>query len=272
MNEKGRHSQRMASVCAIAILVSLLLLLPIGGSFADYMNAANAPDAESTRYAEISTFNMDTKAFKSDSSWKSYYIWKNATGYLNYNNVTHSAGVISVAENSTVNNGITGNISWTQMYPYFEIYFDYTAKQAYDDNVVRIWLQLSSLYVSANAYARTITLSAGDVTFYTTTLAKTDTDNTIDTNITVDVNDLRSAIINAQNNSFWKLTITSQDTTLSIAGSGMLAYNCNKLIGRDDALYLVVGLAAAAAFAGVFLVQPKYSLPFGGQKERKGGY
>jgi hypothetical protein len=251
-------------------MVGLICLFPIGGAFADWINLSNAPDAEDSKYTELAatTFDMDSKAFKATGSYKSYYVWKNATSVTNYNNVTHTAGVISVTENSTVGNNAT--ITWSAMHPYFSIYFDWTAKQAYDNHVVRIHLYIGSLYVAAHAYARTITLSAGGQTFYTTTLAQTDADNYIDENFTINVNDLRRAIIDAGTNSYFHLQITAQDKSLTIAGSAMYKYNCTKLFGRDDALFFVGGLACALALAGIFLVQPQYSLPFGGK--RKGGF
>jgi len=272
--EKNRKSQRMVTVLALAILLGLLVIWPAGGGFADWMNAQNAPSDESTRYTEITsqtgvTFNMDSTQFKTSGSYKSQYVWKNTTGYVNYNNVTHTAGVISVTEQSTAGNNVSveTSLSWAQMYPEFRIWFDYTAKAAYKDNVVRIRLYISGIYVSAHSYARTITLSAGGITFYTTSIAKDETKNYIDENITVNVNDLRRAIIADGDLSYFKLVITAQDTTLTIANSAMYCYNVNKWFQRDDGLFFVGAFACAITFAGIFLVQPKYSLPFG----KKGG-
>jgi hypothetical protein len=273
-----RKSQRWATILAIAVLASLLVLLPVGGSFADGLNAINAPEEEADRYVEITsqdgvTFDMDSTSLKSSDGFESYYIWYNSSNVKNYNNISHSSGVVSVESTSTAENAINGNISWDDGLPYFELYFDYSAQDAYDDNVVRIWLQLDNLYQSSNNYARDIVLSAGGVTFYSKTISKDDTDGSLDENITINVNDLREAIINEGEDSYFCLKITAQDTSLSFAGSGLYNYNVTRLFSRNDALYLVSGLATAISFAGVFLVSPKYSLPFGKTKSsKKGGY
>ena len=101
---------------------------------------------------------------------------------------------------------------------------------------------------------------------------KTDTEGDLDVNITLDVNLLRQSIINKGINSYWCLKITAQDTSLTLAGSGMYTYNVTKLTGRDEALLFVGAIVCAITFAGVFLVQPGYSLPFGSRKSSGGGY
>jgi len=277
----ARKSQRMAAFCALCILLLLLIPFPVGSQLADWLNGSLAPTDETNRYAEITgqtgvTFDMDSTAFRSGvSDYSSYYVWQNTTGYTNYNNVTHTAGVISVEANSTagndVTNATTGKLDWDEMHPEFRIYFDYTAKEAYDDNVVRIHLYISSIYVSAHQEARTITLSAGGITFFTTTRAKTDTHSYLDENISIDVNALRNAIINGGEKSYWKLTVTAQDTTLSIAGSAMYNYNISKLTSRDDGLFIAGLIGAVLVWAGVFLVQPRYSLPLGNKGGNKSG-
>jgi len=274
---QARKSQRWAAIMAVCILTGLLILMPVGGAFADWLNSTNAPSEEEKRYDEITgqtgvDFDMDKTPFKNSGDYKSYYIWKNETGEKNYNNVTHTNGVISVQQKSTAGNAIEGNISWNEMDPYFEIWFDYTAKEAYDDNVVRCRLYVTGIYVPAHKKDRTITFSAGDVEFYSVTIEKDDTDNTVDKNITINVNDLRRAIINKGDQSYFKLVVTAQDTTMSIAGSAMYNYNCTKLFGRDDGLFFIGALCSAITFAGVFLVQPRYSLPFGGKKGKGGGF
>lgn len=276
-NDDIRRSQRYSAMLAVAILASLVIIFPIAGNAADYLNGVNAPEDEDNRFSEITsqtdvTFDMDSTALKTGDGFKSYYVFYNASGYKNYCNITHTAGVASVTSTSTAGNAITGNISWDDGLPYFELYFDYTAQDAYDDNVVRIWLQLDNLYQSSNNYARDITLSAGGITFYETTISKTDTDGDLDQNITIDVNDLREAIINKGDDSYFCLKITAQDTTLTFAGSGYYAFNVTKLMNRDDALYFIGAIATALAFAGIFLVQPRYSLPFGQKTSKKGGY
>lgn len=272
-----RRSQQAAAILAIIILSSLLLMFPVGGGFADYLNSIQAPEDETLRFKEANSwstidFDMDATAFKSNSGFKSYYVWYNTTGYKNYNNVTHTSGVISVNPTSTAGNTIASNISWSQGDPYFEIVFDYTAKQMYDDNICKILLKLDSLYVSSHPKARTVTLTAGDVTLYSTTIAKTDTEGDLEQNITLDANKLREAIINKGIKSYLTLKITGQDTTLTIAGSKTYTYNVTKLTGRDEALFFIGAITVAITFAGVFLVQPGYSLSFGRKNGKGGGY
>ena len=262
----------MAALCAICIIIGLLIPFPVGGQLADWLNGSLAPATESTRYKEVSTFNMDGDLFRTrQDTYSSQYVWKNTSGYTNYNNVSHTAGTISVTEASTAGNNVTGNQSWAQMYPEFHIYFDYTAKDAYADNVAKISLYISNIYVASHPYARTITFSVGDVTLFTTTKSQTDTKNYIRENMTIDVNDLRQAIINKGDNAYFKLVLTAQDTTLSIANSGMFAYNVTKLTSRDDGLYIAGIIGCILVWAGIFLVQPKYNLPFPTKKSGKTG-
>lgn len=277
----ARRSQRMAAFCALCILGLLIIPFPVGGQLADYLNGSLAPTDTDSRFTKIAgqddvTFDMDSTAIRTGvSDYSSYYVWQNSTGYTNYCNVTHTAGVVSVTSSSTAGNDVTdatNGSDWTEMHPEFRIYFDYSAKEAYEDNVVRVRLYLSNLYVSGNTEARTITLTAGGVTFYTTTIGETDTDNYKDTNITIDVNDLRRAIINAGDQSYFKLTVTAQDTSLSFAESAMYNYDVTKLTDRDDGLLVAGVIAVALAWAGVFLVQPRYSLPIGNKGKGKGGF
>jgi len=276
---KNRKSQRKAAVVAVAILMGLLITWPIGGGFADWANASNAPTDAADRYEAVATqdtvtFDMDATAFKNSGSYKSYYIWENASGDVHYSNVTQTAGVLTVTATSTANLAIIGNISWN-VNPYYRLYFDYTAKQAYDDNVVRIRLYLNGVYVAAHEEARTITLTSGGITFFTKTLPKTDTDAYIDENVTINVNDLRRAIVNspgAGEEAYFMLKITAQDTTLSILNSMAYAYKVTKLTQRDDALFLVGVIAVAATAIGIFAVQPQYSIPIGKTGPKKGGF
>ena len=269
-SDNERTSQRKSAIVAIASVVAILLILPMGAGLADWQNEGGAPDAEGTRYAEITgqtgvTFDMDSTAFKNSGSFRSYYVWENASGDVHYSNVTHTAGVLSVTVNATSGLNSSAYLSWAVAKPYYSLYLDYTALDAYNDNVVRIRLYISSLYVAANPYARTITLSAGGQTFYTTTLAKTDTDSYIDENITVGVNDLRRAIIEdgGGKTAFFNLKVTAQDTTLSIANSAMFAYSVTKLVQRDDYLMIFAAITMGALFVGSALVLPGVSLPIG---------
>lgn len=277
----ARKSQRMAALCALSIMVLLILPFPIGGSLADSVNGSLAPKDESDRFTEITgqdgvTFDMDSTSIRTGvNEYSSYYVWQNSSGYTNYCNVSHTAGVVSVTATSTSGASVsdaTNGSDWTEMHPEYRIYFDYTAQDAYDDNVVRIRLYLSNIYCSGNEEARTITLSAGGVTLYTKTLAESDTDNYIDTNITVDVNDLRQAIINDGYQSYFKLVVTAQDTSFSFANSAMYNYDITQLMQRDDGLFIAGVMAVVLVWAGIFLVQPKYSLPLGKKGKSKGGF
>ena len=277
-----RRSQRMAAFAAVCILVGLCLIIPIGASTADWLNSAWAPTAESSRYAETSgqdgvTFDMDSTAFKDTGSYDSCYIWYNASGDKLYSNITHTAGVLTVTTESTSGNAtgnITNDLAWTGNLPYYQIYFDYTALQLYQDNAVRIRLYVSNIHVAAHEKTRTITLSSGGVTLYTTTIASTDTDNYIDENITLNVNDLRHAIINTGGGeeAYVKLIVKGVDDSLSIANCAVFAYNSSNLVARDDPLYIFAAIAIGFAFLGAWAVQPQNSIPMVGRGPQKGGW
>jgi hypothetical protein len=178
---------------------------------------------------------------------------------------------------------------WDNGFPYWEVYFNYTAKDAYDDGVVKFALNLGAAASWENATGGkqllskpdssdddrevvTVTFSAGGVTFFSETLA-TSSDGDVEENITVDVNDLRMAIMNSGVESFFKLKVTGHDVRpIDMTGSAFYSYNVNKLFGRDDGLYIVSMISVICAALGIFLVQPRYSLPFGNVKTRKRGY
>jgi hypothetical protein len=89
-------------------------------------------------------------------------------------------------------------------------------------------------------------------------------DGEIEVNFTVATNDLRQAIMTAGAESYWKLTVRGHDIRpISISASSFQSYNVNRLFGRDDGLYLVSMVSVIAAALGIFLVQPRYSLPIG---------
>jgi len=277
-----RKGQRMAAVSAVLIIVGLLLILPVGGSCADWVNGAMAPSAEGTRYAETVgqdgvTFNMDSTAFKDTGSFDSCYVWYNASGDKLYSNITHTAGVLTVTTESTSGNNtgnITADLSWAGNLPYYQIYFDYTALNLYQDNAVRIRLYIANIHVAAHEKTRTITLSAGGVTLFTTTIPSTDTDNYIDENITLNVNDLRNAIINTDGGetAYLKLIVKGVDNSLSVANSAVYAFNSSNLVARDDPVYIFAALAIAVAFVGAWAVQPHNTIPIGKGKPRAGGF
>ncbi len=267
-----RKSQRASTIAALAIVVGLLLCWPAAAGFADWMNESNAPDVGETnaRFVEADSwdtvsFNMDSTALKDTGSFDSQYVWENASGDTLYSNITHSAGVITTTAESTVGAvGIVGNISWTSAIPYYEIYFAYTAKQAYEDNVVQIWLQVDGIS-NTESKAKSVALTVGGVTLYSKSIAATDNDDDIDENITINANDLRRAIIdddNGGNTAYFKLKVVgAKHTGLTFAGSAMYTYNAQSLMGRDEPLILMGALVCAITAIGIFVVQPKYSMP-----------
>jgi len=216
---------------------------------------------------------------KDDGSFDSRYVWENASGDVLYSNITHTAGVVSVTTECTLGNttgNITNDLSWSSAIPYYEIYFDYTAKQAYDDNIAQIWLVIDGISNSDDK-AKSVTLSANGVTFYSKSIAASDNDDDIDQNITVNANDLRRAIIedeNGGNTAYFMLKIVgAKNTGVTFAGSGMYTYNATSLMGRDDPLTFAGVLVVAITAIGIFLVQPKYSLPIGKSgKPMRGGF
>jgi len=275
-NKDARHAQRMSALLAICIIVGILIVLPIGGGFADWMNATNAPtDSVNNRYEEITqqtgvTYDIDSTQFKSTAGYRSYWIWENNSGYLNYNNVTQSAGVISTARISTAGNDLypanvsnSTNNTWA-MTPYYKIYLDYTAYQAYADNVVRIVFNMTGFTGFKTGVARSITLEAGGVTFFTLSRAATDGETLVAESVEIDTNDLRRAIIESGDTSFFVLTIKNVGYSgANIVNSHVQAYHVEKLAQRDDGILIVGALAVGICIAGIFLVQPKYNLPIG---------
>jgi hypothetical protein len=280
----ARRSQRMAALCAICILVALVIPFPIGAQFADWMNETMAPAELDDKYELISaqgtgsevTFVMETTSFRDvGSDYGSYYVWANDTGITQYNNVTHTAGAISVAAaGSGGHTANTTNIDSDEMIPRFEIYFDYTAKEAYADNLVRIHFVLTGVEPHA-AYdtATVVTLSVGDVTLYTETIPKTSSKNIINTTFDISTNDLRRAIISDGDTSYFYLEVVGQDPTgLSFAGSEMECYAVSKLMQRDDGILIASVIAVAIVWLGIFVVQPRFSMPFGKKNITKGGF
>jgi hypothetical protein len=271
-----RRAQRYAAMSAAMILVALLVMWPVGGAAADWLNSTWAPTDEADRYQTVDTqddvdFVMETGALKASGDEMSYYIWENSSGDVHYNNISNSAGSISVdSDTATSGVDITGNRSWNVL-PYFRIYFDYTALEAYEDNVVQIRLHIQQLDPSQDK-SRSITLSAGGVTFYSKSISASDTTDEIDKNITIDANQLREAIINAGEKSYFKLIVKGVDDTIDISGSTMYTFASSNLVERDDPLMLFGALTIAATYLGIIAVQPHNSLPFSKKGTKKGGF
>jgi hypothetical protein len=298
----NRKAQNMAALLALILLLGIVLPIPIGAGFADWVNGINAPDDLDNRYTEIgsitgqTSFDFDTDALETGTGYKPYFYWWNDTdATLNKHNVTMSTHKLTADQFSTDLNEYNNSLStddgpeWDNGFPYWEVYFNYTAKDAYDDGVVKFALNLGAAASWENATGGkqllskpdssdddrevvTVTFSAGGVTFFSETLA-TSSDGDVEENITVDVNDLRMAIMNSGVESFFKLKVTGHDVRpIDMTGSAFYSYNVNKLFGRDDGLYIVSMISVICAALGIFLVQPRYSLPFGNVKTRKRGY
>jgi hypothetical protein len=296
----NRKAQNMAALLALILLMGIVLPIPIGAGFADWMNNLNAPDNVDTKYTEISTFDWDTDALYTGTGYKPYFNWWNDTDATkNKHNVNMSAHKLTADFLSTDGNQYANNYSvydsakdspdrWDNGIPYWEVYFNYTAKQAYDEGVIKFEIALTSAATWENVSGGkgllsqpeegedkevvTITLSAGGVEFYTETLS-TSGDGDVEAEALVDINDLRTAIMNGGAQSYFTLRVTGHDVRpIDMTDSAFMTYNVPKLFGRDDALYIVSMISVICAALGIFLVQPRYSLPFGGEKTRKRGY
>lgn len=306
-----RKAQNMAALLAIIILIGIILPIPIGAGFADWMNSVNAPVSIDEKYTEISEFDWDGSNLETSTGYKPYFYWWNASGNTNKHNVSMSTKLLTANGASKDDNNVylmnatyptladDSEADWDEGIPYWEVYFNYTAKDAYADNVIRIGLTLDSPNDWASggsnvtkgdsllSYADytddadevktcTVELSAGDVVFFSKTLSYSgDEDGEIEKNFTIDVNDLRTAIMNQGAQSYWKLKVRGHDIRpIDMDGCSFQSYNVNRLFGRDDGLYLVSMVSVICAALGIFLVQPRYSLPIGntqtGSRKRRG--
>jgi hypothetical protein len=305
-----RKAQNMAALLAIIILIGIILPIPIGAGFADWMNSVNAPVSIDDKYAETDQFDWDGAALETSTGYKPYFYWWNASGNTNKHNVTMDTRALTAAGTSKDDNNVylmnasyasisdDSEVDWDEGIPYWEVYFNYTAKDAYADNIVRIGIALDSVNTWASGGSNvtkgdsllsygdytddadevktcTVELSAGDVVFYSKTLSYSgDEDGEIEVNFTIETNDLRQAIMNGGAQSYWKLKVRGHDIRpISMDGSSFQAYNVNRLFGRDDGLYLVSMISVICAALGIFLVQPRYSLPIGntnGTRKRRG--
>lgn len=296
----NRKAQNMAALLALVLLMGIVLPIPIGAGFADWINDLNAPDTVDLKYTEISTFDLDTDDLYAGTGYKPYFNWWNDTDATkNRHNVSMSAHKLTADFLSTDGNQYANNYSvyadpddspdeWNNGIPYWEVYFNYTAKQAYEDGVIKFELALTSAATWENVSGGkgllsqpeagddrevvTVTFSAGGIEFYTETLS-TSGDGEVEAEVLVDINDLRTAIMNGGAQSYFTLRVTGHDVRpIDMTDSAFLTYNVPKLFGRDDALYITSMISVICAALGIFLVQPRYSLPFGGEKTRKRGY
>lgn len=313
-----RKAQNMAALLALIILIGVILPIPIGAGFADWMNSVNAPVEIDDKYTEINTFDMDDAALEDGTGYKPYFYWVNASGDQQKHSVYMNGGFITAANVSKDDDqayimvpnyedvaeallGDDSHVEWEgNPDPHWIVYFNYTAKDAYEDNVVRMKLNITSASESdADLLPSNVTIAGKGliscseddatrdketctVTFtaegmdgtplYKKTLSA-DGDGDVEELITIDTNWLREAVMNEGATSFFKLEIWGHDIRdVDISDSEMQSYNVNRLFGRDDGLYLVAMISVISAALGIFLVQPRYSLPIGntGTRKRRG--
>jgi hypothetical protein len=293
-----RKAQNMAALLALVILIGVILPIPIGAGFGDWLNSTNAPTNIDLKYKEIATFSVTGDALLDITGYRPVFVWWNdsSDGQQNKHNASMTASVLSATHKSNVdsewqyyNNTDTADNGpeWDNGVPYWDVYFNYTAKAAYADNVIQLGIKMTAAnaLVSAGTADKTevvdgkallsapkagddkepvtIELTAGGVTFFTDTLAVTG-DGKIDTNITITTEALRMAIIGGGDESYFHLKITGHDVRpIDMSGSAMYCYNTGKLFGRDDGLYVTTMISIICAALGIFLVQPKYNLPLG---------
>ena len=285
----GRRAQNMAALLALVIMLGILLPIPIGANFADWINGQNAPSNIDTKFTEGPFVWTDNDLY-AGTGYKPYFSWWNGSNdnSLNKHNVTMTSGVLdadlaSIDDNNAYNNTDTTDYGpdWDNGIPVWLVTFNYTAKQAYTDNVVKIGIKMTSDYsvdtvsggkkmlscpdgTHSDEYeAVTVELSAGGVTFYTATLPSTG-DGLIEQNATISTNDLRLAIMGGGDEAFFTLKVTGHDIRpIDMGGSAFYTYNVAKLFGRDDGLYITSMVSIIAAALGIFLVQPRWNLPLG---------
>jgi len=270
-----RKEQLKAGAIAIVALLAVALIVPASGGFADWYNQQNSVkttvDAMFTSIA--TTYDMsgaNALRLSSATGPASFYYWYNTSSInpLNKNNITaFAAGVFTVATLSTAKNNVSGqdtpnNNGW----PYWIIYYNFRAWDAYYDNVVRIKLNLTSLHTGQfgnyGDWGKTVTLAWSDGTtdlqVWTGTTAASDSKLT--QYIDLDTNALRAAITQfGRLSGYLKLTITHEDRK-PIATSAMYTFSSASLLGRDDALGAGCVIAGVFGFVGALLVQPNISL------------
>lgn len=289
-----RRTQNMSALLAIVIMIGLILPIPVGAGFADWLNEVNAPTAIDDKYVAF-TNDTETQLYKWDlydgTGYKPYFYWYNETDELKHN-VTNDANDGILVADLDETDGVWQYVytdgtaddtaDWTDdgAAPYWLITYDYTAKAAYDDNVVKFHLMLNDLVGVENDPEETgvnVQLTAGGVTFYSGTLAYDESDDEVDVNITITPELLRAAIIEGGATSYFQLKVIGHgaytaaqangtaELTLDMSGTAVYTYNVAKLFGRDDGLYLAAMISTILAALGIFLVTPKYNLPWKGR-------
>lgn len=299
----GRRAQNMAALLGLIIMLGILLPIPIGAGFADWMNSTTAPSNLDDKFVALDPdlYNLlGDEALKTTGDYTPYFYWYNSSDSPeNQVNVTMENGTLttgdalSVDENNAYDLSATGDaaVDWEQGTPYWEVYLDYTPRQMYDDNIVKIGIQMTSPD-AANApnnvtdgknllsYPQlpmdeddfntvTVTLSAGGVDLFSANVL-TDGNGKVNDNATIDVTALRSAIMTGGDD-YIMLKITGHDIRdVNMTGSAFYTYNTTKLFNRDDGLYVTSMVSIIMAALGIFLVQPRWNLPLGGNT-RQGG-
>jgi hypothetical protein len=287
MNE--RREQLKAGLVAFLVLMAIILILPASAGFADWYNYQNAnKTSEATIFTETAAtvFDMDGTSgatagvrLSNYSKPSSYFYWYNTSSVspLNKNNITaFAAGVFTVSNLSTARNprigtaGASNDMPNNNGWPYWEIYFNVRAWDAYYDDMVRIKLNLTSLKAgtvgSYGDWAQTVTLSWSDGTtdmdFWTMTLAQSDIK--VSENIELDTNELRAAITEFGELSGWlKLTILKQNCGVTgprLANSATYTYSAVNLVDRDAALGVGAMITGIFGIVGALVVQPNISL------------
>jgi hypothetical protein len=292
-----RMQQWKAGFLALILLISMCLVMPAAGGWADWYNEMNSDHTTATTIFEALDTHDSTNGFDADGTTalrfasadvaapKSYFYYYNGSTTvdpLNKCNVTAlTGGVPTVTATSTAGNLMTGNDTGnlTNGFPYWVLVFDYRAYDAYYNNVVRIRLNLTGLKTGTGSattgeWSQGIMLYWGDTghTIYETSVPQEDDECTV--NIDLDVNDLRRAIIeHGQLEGYLTLKITREDSAISLSGTSVYVYSATNLVNRDDALGVGVMAIGVLGFVGALVVQPSISLGtlFGrGKKPGKG--
>ena len=298
----GRRAQNMSALLALIIMLGILLPIPLGAGFADWMNSTNAPTNIDQKYI-VGAFNLTgDDALYTGTGYTPLFTWYNGSDSpLNEVNVTMDGDMLttgdelSIDENNPYDLSATGDaeIDWAASgTPFWLVYFNYTAKEIYADSIVKICIKMTSPdtndagpdpynnvtdgkamlsypngdYDADELQTVTVELSAGGVSLATWSLTKED-NGKIDENVTLDPNVLREAITLGGDTSFLMLKVTGHDIRdIDMDGSAVYTYNVAKLFNRDDGLILTSVISIIAAALGIVLVQPKYNLPIGGGK------
>lgn len=298
----GRRAQNMAALLALVIMLGILLPIPIGAGFADWINQTNAPTSLDERYVASDAFDLiGDDALYTKGEYAPYFNWYNGSDSpLNQVNVTLVDGVLSTNDDTSVDENQIYALNaedeaapdWKDGgIPYWEVYFDYTPKMMYDDNIVQIGIVMTSPlkagtpnivndskqmlsfptedYDEEDFEAVTVTLSAGGVDLYKTIIPTDDNGKIADEDqkVIIETSTLREAVMNGGDD-YIKLTVTGHDIRdINMTGSALYTYNATKLFGRDDGLFITSMISIIMAALGIFLVQPRWNLPLGNRPQ-----